>query len=137
MSLFSRRLQAVLCLHLRQLSLLFVSVHLLEGLVGLVVEDDEVAVAHVEPGEVIARVLGVKNVFVHDKGRAASLWGVASKKKQTLVSATVCHAMKWHVDFLHSNLSDGSEFAKNVVHFFRCDFVGQISNVEHSVDLWR
>ena len=43
----------------------------------LVVEDDEVAVADVEAGEVVAGVLGVEDVLVHDERRPARLGRVA------------------------------------------------------------
>lgn len=45
-----RRLQIVLGLDVVQLLLLLVHVHALEGLVGLVVEHHQVAIAHVEAG---------------------------------------------------------------------------------------
>ena len=49
-------------------------------LVGLVVEDDEVAVTHVEAGQMVTRVLGIKDVFVHHKGRSLSLRRVTPVK---------------------------------------------------------
>lgn len=73
-------LQVVLCLDVVQLLLLLVHVHALEGLVGLVVEHYQVAVAHVEPRQVVAGVFGVENVLVDNKGGAAGLRSVASAK---------------------------------------------------------
>jgi len=45
-----RRLQIVLGLDVVQLLLLLVHVHALEGLVGLVVEHHQIAIAHIESG---------------------------------------------------------------------------------------
>ena len=36
---------------------------------------------------------------------------------------------------LHSDLSDGSVFSKDVVHLLRRDLVGQVTNVQHPVHL--
>jgi len=76
--LFSRRCEAVLGLHGLQIGLLLVRVHPLEGLVWLVVEDDEIAVANVEAAEMVASVLCVKNVFVNDESCTTGLWCVPS-----------------------------------------------------------
>lgn len=38
---------------------------------------------------------------------------------------------------LHSDLSDGSVFTKNIVHLIGSDFIRQITNVQHTVHLWR
>ena len=38
---------------------------------------------------------------------------------------------------LHSDLSDGSVFSKDVVHLLRRDLVGQVTNVQHPVHLGR
>ena len=43
----------------------------------LVIEDDEVSVADVEAGEVVAGVLGVEDVLVDDERRPARLGRVA------------------------------------------------------------
>ena len=75
--ILSRRGESVLGLHGHELLLLLLCVQLLEGLVGLVVEHHEVPVAHVEAGEVVARVLRVEDVLVHDERRATTLGGVA------------------------------------------------------------
>lgn len=77
-----RRAKPVLGLHGVELRLLLLGVQLLEGLVCLVVEDDEVAVADVEAAEVVARVLGVEDVLVHHEGRAARVGRVAAGKKE-------------------------------------------------------
>ena len=74
--------QAVLGLHLSQLGLLFFCVQFFEGLAGLVVEDHEVAVAHVEPGQVIAGIFGVEDVLVDDK-RGSLVSGVFPLKNKS------------------------------------------------------
>ena len=75
--ILARRGEAVLGLHGHELLLLLFGVQLLEGLVGLVVEYHEVAVADIEAGEVVARVLRVEDVLVHDERRAPRLGRVA------------------------------------------------------------
>lgn len=39
--------------------------------------------------------------------------------------------------YLHSDLTNSSEFSKNLVHLFGRDFVWQIFDVEDAIDLWR
>ncbi len=46
---------------------------------GLIVEDDEVAVADVESGQVIAGVLGVEDVLVHHERRPPRLGRVPAE----------------------------------------------------------
>ena len=65
---------------------LLLHVHLLDHLLLLVVEDDQVAVADIETGQMVTGVLGVENVLVDDKGRSARLWrrsAVKGNKKHT------------------------------------------------------
>ena len=65
-----------------ELCLLLFRVQLLKCFVGLIVEDDQVAVAHVEPRKMVARFLRVENVLVDHEGRAASLGSVPTEKKR-------------------------------------------------------
>ena len=89
LGLFAGSCEAVLGLHGRKLRLLLVRVQLLEGLVGLVVEDDEVPVADVEAAEVVASVLRVEDVLVHDEGGAAGLGCVAPEQKNNTIIAPI------------------------------------------------
>ena len=38
---------------------------------------------------------------------------------------------------LHSNLSDGTVFAEDVVHFLSSDFIGEVSDVQNTVHFRR
>ena len=113
LSLFAGSRKAVLGLHGRQLGLLLVRVQLLEGLVGLVVEDDEVPVADVEAAKMVASVLGVEDVLVDDEGGAAGLGCVAN-----------------------SNLPYCAVFSENVVHLLGRNLVRQVPDVQNSVHFW-
>lgn len=77
-----RRLQVVLGLDIVKLLLFLVHVHTLEGLVGLVVEYDEVAVAHIEAGQMVACIFGIENVFVDNERSAACLRRIATVNVQ-------------------------------------------------------
>lgn len=77
-----RRLQIVLGLDVVELLLFLVHVHALEGLVRLVVEDDEVAIAHIETGQMVACIFCIENVFVDNKGSAACLRRIATVNVQ-------------------------------------------------------
>lgn len=57
-------------LHRPQLLLLLLGAHLAAVLRGVVVENDQVAVLHVEAAEVVARLLGVVDVLKDDIGGA-------------------------------------------------------------------
>lgn len=70
----------VLGLDVVQLLLLLVHVHPFERLVRLIVEHHQVSIAHVEAGQMVARVLGVENVFVDDKCGSARVWSVSAKQ---------------------------------------------------------
>ena len=106
-----RCVEVVLFLHLLEVSLLLLGVHLLKCFVGLVIQHDQVPensqkceiprrnandksspVTHVEPREMVTRVLGVEDVLVHYECRASGLRGVA-----------------------HPDLSDGSVLPKNII----------------------
>ena len=47
--------------------------------VCVVVEDHQVAVAHVESRQVVAGVFGVKDVLINHVGRASGFWGVSAE----------------------------------------------------------
>lgn len=98
---------------LDELFLLF-DVYLLDTLLGLVIEHDQVAVAHVKAGQVIARVLRVENVLVHNVRGAFRLGRSA-----------------------HTYLPDGTVLAEYVVHFLRRDLVGQVAHEQDAIDLGR
>jgi len=108
------RFQIVFLLHLLKFFFLLLHVLLLEGLRRLVVKDDEISVADVEAGQMVARLLSVENILVDDK---RSAFGFR------------CGA--------DSDLSDGAVFPEDVVHFFGRDFVGQISDVQNSIHFRR
>lgn len=52
--------------------------HLLVDALWVVVEDDEVAVGHVETGQVVARSLGIVDVLIGNVRSATCLFGGAS-----------------------------------------------------------
>jgi len=107
------RIEVVLLPQVVQFFLLLVSFNSFEGLVCLIVQYHQVAVADVEPREVIARVFGVEDVLVNNKCGPSSLWSVS-----------------------YSDLSDGPVLAEDVVHLFPCDFVGKVSNVQDTIHFW-
>jgi len=106
LSLFAGGREAVLGLHGRKLGLLLVRVQLLEGLVGLVVEDDEVSVANVEAAQVVARVLGVEDVFVDDESCAASFRSVAAVRDVDFNSSLI---QLFNLDRKRYKISESSE----------------------------
>ena len=61
--------EIVFLLHLLNFLFFLLHVQFLEGFRGLVVEDDEISVADVEAGKMIAGLLRVENVLVDDKRR--------------------------------------------------------------------
>lgn len=132
---FSGSGQSVLGLHLRQLGLLFLRVHLLECFTGLVVEDHQVAVANVEAGQVIAGVLGIKDVLVHHEGRPFRFRRVSPTRIKVDMTRSI--RFFWEMADLHSDLSDGPELAKDVVHFLGGDFIRQVPDVKNPIDFRR
>lgn len=96
--------------HLFDFFFLFVLVDLLERFVGLVVQDDQVSVADVETGQMVARVFGVEDVFVDDERRPSGFGRVS-----------------------HPDLPYGSVLAEYVVHFFGRDFVREVPDVQDAI----
>lgn len=72
------RIYVVLGLHFVQLFLLLVQVLSLKRLCRLIVEDNEIPIADVEAGQVVAGILCIENVLVHHKGCSSSLRSVAT-----------------------------------------------------------
>lgn len=106
--------------------------------VSLVVEYYEISVADVESRQVVARVFRVKNVFVNNKSCAPGLDGISPEntaykveEKKTIIQIITPVIYVFNI---HSNLSDSAVFAKDVVHFFSCDFVRQIFDVQNPVN---
>ena len=50
--------------------------------VGVVVKHHQVAVAHVEARQMVAGVLGVKDVLINHVGRPSGFWGVSAESAQ-------------------------------------------------------
>lgn len=69
--------QVVLLAQVVQFFLLLISLDALESLVGLVVENDKVAIANVETREMVARVFSIENVFVDYESCSSSFRRIA------------------------------------------------------------
>lgn len=94
--------------------LLFFDIDLLGEFLGLMIQDDQISIAHIEAGQVITRVLGVEYVFVDDECRSFGLRRGA-----------------------HAYLSYSAVLAEYVVHFLRRDLVGQVAHKQDAVDFGR
>jgi len=135
----------VLLLELLDILLLLLSVELLGHLAVLVVENDDVSIADVEARQMLARVLGVKDVLVHDERRAFGVARVASvSRKHKQVSSSVRSLALYRslqLDdgdrYVQSNLSNGSELAKDIVHLLGRDLERQVTHVQDAIDFGR
>ena len=97
----------------------------------LVVQNHQISVTHIEPGEVLTGVLGIEDVFVHHKGSSFSCGSITPNEDKLMKSLTVIIT---GVD-LQSDLSDGSKLAKNVVHFF-CGYFKREVPIMHATILY-
>ncbi len=59
-----------LILELSQFGFFLVELHLFRDFARLIVENNQVPAHQVEAAQMLARILGVKNVFVHHKRRS-------------------------------------------------------------------
>lgn len=130
------RIDVVLGLHLVQLLLLLVHVQSFEGLRRLVIQHHQISITNVESGQVIAGVLGIEYVFVDDE-RCSTGFRRISPGKDFVYYWLYCLEKSNKTINLHSDLTDGSIFAENVVHFVGCDLVGQVSHIQHPIHLRR
>ena len=79
----------------------------LDHLLGLMIQHDQIPALEIEPVQLVAGLLGVDDVLVHDKRRAFGVVGDAL-----------------------ADLAHGAEFAEEVEEFFGRDGVGEIFDVE-------
>lgn len=71
----------IFSLNIIELLLLLVNVQSLECLVRLIIQDDQITIANVEAGQMIARIFSIKDVFIDNKSGAAGLWCVSTAMK--------------------------------------------------------
>ena len=87
------------------------------------------------------RILGIEYILVDYKGgslRIGSCTTVINKGMQLSFNVTeIVLNGPLSIDYLHSDLSDGSILAKYVVHFFCAYFKGQVSHVQYPVNFRR
>lgn len=76
------RADVVLALDVVQFVLLLVHVHPFEGLVRLVVENDQIPIAHIEAGQMIAGVLRIEDVLVDNEGGAPGFGRVSTANRE-------------------------------------------------------
>lgn len=78
------------------------------------IQDNEIAIAHIEAGQMFTGILGIEYVFVDDERGAASLWRRAN-----------------------SDLSQSAILAEYVVHLLGGDLVRQIAYKQDTIDVGR
>lgn len=123
-----------------QFLLFLVHIHPFECLIRLIVEHDQIPIANVETGQMIAGIFRIENIFVHNECGASCLRCVSPGIKRIPWIELVWTHMLWKVvnlKRLHSNLSDRSVFAEDVIHFVWGDFVWQITYVQHTIHFGR
>lgn len=98
-------------------------------LVGLPVEDNQVASQEVEPREMLASALGVKNVVKHNIRSAAGVLVRAPRAKDI----RKIKAGKG----IHANLSDTAVLAKQVIHVFGRYLVRKVPHKQYPVHFGR
>jgi len=59
--------------------------HSRADLVGLVVQHHQIPVGHVEPGQMLTRILGIKYILVHYKRCSLGVGGITSGKNIILM----------------------------------------------------
>lgn len=126
---------------------LLVDVDLLEGLIRLIVQDDQVTVADIEAGQMLTRVLRVEDVFIDHECRSSCLGRVASaemgrvcedkREKRLIIMLVYLSDYYYHYYYfhLHANLPDTAVFAEDVVHLFRRDLIREVAHVQNAVHL--
>jgi hypothetical protein len=76
------------------------------------IQNDQVTVADVKARQMLTRILSVKDVLVDHKGRSPGLGRCA-----------------------HSDLTNRSILAKNVIHLLGSDLVGQVAHKENAIHI--
>lgn len=114
-----------------QLLLLLIDVQSFECLIRLIVQHDQVTIANVKSGQVIARIFRIENIFVDNKCRSSCFRCISTAKSNERRK----RIMFWHNRlpirmktqiirmYLHSDLSYCTVFTEDIVHFIGCDFV--------------
>lgn len=76
----------VLGLDVVQFVLFLVDIDPFERFVRLIVENDQVAIANVEAGQMVAGVLRIENVLVDDERCSAGIRSVSAEMKKTKIN---------------------------------------------------
>lgn len=97
-------------LHLIDFLLFLLDVSFLERLTRLIIKHHQVTVADIESGQMVARILRIEDILVHDESGSSRVRRIAD-----------------------SNLPYGTVFSEYVVHFLRRDFVREISYVQYAI----
>lgn len=117
--------------------------------VCIVVEDHQVAVAHVKAGQMVAGVLGIKYVLIDNISGPPCFRRVPSGKQWDVSNANghktnIRHKQRATLGFSghdddgysRSDLTNWSIFAENVIHFLSRDLIRKVSDVQDSIYLW-
>lgn len=84
------RTDVVLALDIVQFVLFLVNVHTFEGLIRLIIQYDQIPIANIETGQMIAGVLGIEDVLVDDESRSARLRRISAaiiRKQRTIIQS--------------------------------------------------
>lgn len=108
------RINTILGLHLIDFFLFLLDIRFLESLAGLIVQYNQVPIANIEAGQVVTRVLRIKNIFIYYECCSTGIGRVT-----------------------HTYLTDGAVFAEYVVHFLSSDLVGEVADIKDPVYFWR
>ncbi len=94
---------------------------------------------NVEAGKMVHCILRVVDIFIHNKRSSSRLFGWSTENLWRIRIGEGRNGGKWTWEreggWLQSNLTNGSIFAKKIIHFFWCDLERQILDKDDSVHL--